>query len=51
MRLLALLGLLSTSFAGDRIGEINWLSSKDAFEKAGSAKPARWVLIYKEWPS
>ena len=51
MRRIALVGLLAVAAtAGDRIDEIEWLSSKDAFRKAKDPKTSRWVLIYKEWP-
>jgi hypothetical protein len=45
-----ILGGLLLAAAGDRIDEINWMSSKAAFEKARDEKTARWVLVYKEWP-
>ena len=44
------LGAFLLAAAGDRIDEIKWMSSKEAFEKARDEKMARWVLIYKEWP-
>ena len=48
MRALVPLCLLSVALAGDRIDEIKWMSSKDAFAKAKKSK--KWVLVYKEWP-
>ena len=45
-----LLGTLLVAATGDRIGEIRWMSSTEAFQKAKDSSPARWVLIYKEWP-
>ncbi|MHC4549471.1 MAG: hypothetical protein ACYTEZ_11920 [Planctomycetota bacterium] len=51
MRTLGILSLLAVAAtAGNRIDEIKWLSSKEAFRKAKDPKTARWVLIYKEWP-
>jgi hypothetical protein len=51
MRTLGLLLLLgAVSGAGEKIDEIKWMSSKDAFKKAKDPKTSRWVLIYKEWP-
>ncbi len=38
------------AWRGDRIDEIKWLTSKDAFDKAKDEKTKRWVLVYKEWP-
>ncbi len=47
MSIAALAGLVALA-AGDRIDEIKWLASKEAFAKAKES--GRWVLIYKEWP-
>ena len=32
-------------------GKIEWLSAKEAFEKAKEKETRRWVLIYKKYPS
>jgi len=46
----AALAAILLAATGDRIDEIKWMSSKEAFEKARDEKTARWVLVYKEWP-
>ena len=47
---LAVTFLLTAAGPGDRIHEIKWLSSKEAFKKANDKETARWVLLYKMWP-
>jgi hypothetical protein len=44
------LGAILLAATGDRIDEIKWIPSTQAFQKAKDEKTARWVLIYKEWP-
>ncbi|MBI4565401.1 MAG: hypothetical protein HY716_11970 [Planctomycetes bacterium] len=50
MKTMLWLGMAAAVAAGDRIDEIKWMSSEEAFEKAQDEKTSRWVLIYKEWP-